>query len=498
MRKRCSLLLMSIAIFFVVGCETKDHTTITPNEPIQSNALHDYIETLQSSRLSSGDPTKTLSMFQDLPYDYDAYMDALQYVLDHAEQSTSRTAISYHDAQIDTDQLFTMFEILYGGYPAYDQQLFIDAKQSILDQVDACKTLTRTKFARIIIDALSFLQDDHLRINGEGLNKGEVTYYEDIQRSEQVFTKEDDEYYRIGYEDAIIAINDDDQLDSYLKPYVQDDGTIAYHLYIHDQEERSDVTITLANDEVIEIPVIQEEPYTNTGIYEEETIEGIPYIYIGAMVYQKSGEEQAQIAEAFIESAKKIKEQPVAILDLRDNYGGNAMLSYEWSYRFTGEKRAGLGTRILRMPLEDKRYIQIGDEETVQSLKDLSDYADFQKYQDGLYVEFQEETLVDNNTILFVLQDENSVSAAEMLIDQLHTVRNVIFVGMPTRGAVQSSAMIPCYMEQTGLKVQFGNLYGIFDPSYIREYHGIQPDIWVPSQQALDYTIQLIQAVGLR
>lgn len=493
MKTKILMCITLVGTVFISGCTKKEDVSIETDHIVISQNMQKYMELLHADRVSSMNTDIDLTPFQNSPFDYDQYMRDLRYVVDHSYDDECSDIITADEAIIDIEQLFTMLRTLYGGYPIYQEVSFQSAKAIMIKKVQKLSAFTKTKLSDIIRSELAFLKDDHIRIAGEPLQDELISYHEDINIYEKRFTKAKDKYYRQGYESAIAKINDSREIEKYLKPIMQMDGTISYHIYVRDDVSQTQAKLLLENGEELTIDLVEEMAVSMPNKIDTEDIQGIPYVYMGVMVYQKGGTEDEEIAEAFLKKAEEFRNSRVAIIDIRQNPGGNAMLSYEWTSRFTGVKRAGLGTRILRMPLYDSAYTSLADDETVQSLADLIDYADYQEIQTGLYVEQPNDTLASNDTILFVLQDESSASAAEMLIDQLHTVKNVIFVGMPTRGAIRSSAMIPVYMEETGIKVQFGNLYGFFNPSYADEFRGIQPDLWVPSEQALEYLIPFIQ-----
>lgn len=119
------------------------------------------------------------------------------------------------------------------------------------------------------------------------------------------------------------------------------------------------------------------------------------------------------------------------------------MLSYAWSHSYAKQRISGYGTRILRLPLHEEKFKQLMDEETDQSLASLLEDGNYQKHDNLLYIEepYMGKKLIENKSMLLVLQDETSASASEMLIDELHTMENVIFIGMPSAGAISGSAM---------------------------------------------------------
>ena len=72
-------------------------------------------------------------------------------------------------------------------------------------------------------------------------------------------------------------------------------------------------------------------------------------------------------------------------------------------------------------------------------------------------------------------------------------MENVIFIGMPSAGAISGSAMTSFYLDKSGLQIMFGNLYGDFPETYASEYQGIAADIWVQGKDVLKYVKELLK-----
>ena len=100
-------------------------------------------------------------------------------------------------------------------------------------------------------------------------------------------------------------------------------------------------------------------------------------------------------------------------------------------------------------------------------------------------VERRSEKQIKNDTLLFVLQDDQTASAAEHLIDRLHSLDHVAFIGTPTAGMLRGSSFLTVYLKHSSLEVSFGNMLTQFSDSYAKEYYGIEPDIWTNDASAL-------------
>ena len=127
---------------------------------------------------------------------------------------------------------------------------------------------------------------------------------------------------------------------------------------------------------LIRIPIIRrcEHPYEKIKIDDNQMCirdRGIPYLHITKMIYPRASDTYAQYAETFLARAAQFSQKPLAILDLRGNPGGNAMLSYAWSHSYAKQRLSGYGARMLRLPLHEQKFKQLMDEKTDQSLASL-------------------------------------------------------------------------------------------------------------------------------
>lgn len=446
----------------------------------QMDEQHKHI---QETAIPTSDPSYASLRVAD-------YMDSMSYMLSHTVKTSGREVITKEMAIDDVTMLFRLFEEVYCGYTNDNKADFETAKQAVLDYIDEQEEVIRLTLAQTIREQLQFLNDAHIQIDYQGLRAMKRTYYEDGNTYQTpMFYEKDGNYYRVGYEAAIETIAGDNDLSSYLKPLLNMDGSTSYQFYIRCEEMIRDVELRFVDGDHLTISLI-----VDRQPYEEEAIEtDIPYIHPRKMVYPKMGKDEKKQAMKFLETAEKFDESNIAILDLRGNSGGNAILSYEWMKRYTGNKRNGIGERFLRMPLDDEAFIQLMDVNSDQSIQDLTHVAKLLKLEDQGFLLQQDKDRIPQDTLLFVLQDGGTASAAEMLIDQLHTVDHVIFVGTPTLGALRGSSMMTIYLEHTGIQVSFGNLCSIFSDVYAKEYEGIQPDLWVPSQDALTYVLSYIK-----
>ena len=173
--------------------------------------------------------------------------------------------------------------------------------------------------------------------------------------------------------------------------------------------------------------------------------------------------------DSILTGAKKLREAPVSILDLRSNTGGNGGIPGEWMERYTQKSVSGHKTVI-----DTKEGIKIEDSDT-------------------------EETWVEHDKMLIILVGKYSASASEWLLDLAYNVENVLIVGENTSGAIigmTSKISLP----NSACQVDIGSgKVSLFpeDEGYMEEFRGVYPDIWVPAGEAEDLVLQFLKHYGV-
>lgn len=87
-----------------------------------------------------------------------------------------------------------------------------------------------------------------------------------------------------------------------------------------------------------------------------------------------------------------------------------------------------------------------------------------------------------------------TASAAEIMVDLLHNINNVLLIGDNTTGCCLSdSTFSRVILPQSLIRAQFGKgIYILDDDGYFLETRGFLPDLWVPAAQAEELAIKLI------
>lgn len=466
---------------FCIGC--------TSNETIVSKPMKEYAAVCSERHKKIEKNVLPMDVYKGKKPPMDAYFHTLTYMFNHSAKSSPQADFTRAEAEKDIDAMFSIFQNVYGNYDVFGgDTVFQKAKAEIIHDLSHTSKIRYDTVSSIIRKHLAFINDAHVQIDYTQLQATPILYE---SARPMVFQKKNDTFYYQGK--AIHKIHNDTHLHTYLKPQQTKRGETIYHFFYETQEQLEQVSIQFQDKQTMNIKLSTSSITQNDTMIDTKAKAGIPYVGVRKMFFPNVSQREKEQTNMFLKQADVMKNSNVAILDLRGNSGGNNFLSYAWVKAFTKENVYGNMISLLKFPAEDAR-IQKPPFMWSQDIGDLTSIYD--KVNDVLYIEKNNQkgkTFVKQPTILFVLQDRLTASAAEHLIDLLHNVENVIFVGTPSAGLLQGSAFMNVYLQYTSLQMRIGNLQEQFSKSYAKEYYGIQPDIWVHSDDALDYVLHLLK-----
>ncbi len=171
----------------------------------------------------------------------------------------------------------------------------------------------------------------------------------------------------------------------------------------------------------------------------------------------------ADYAEEILEGATKLKDESVAILDLRSNGGGSPQLVPKWLNEYSSN--------------------------TVPSNRYVIDT------KSGKRENTRKDNWVQNDNLLIILVGKSSGSASELFLDYAYNLENILIVGENTRGALIGS-LSTIYLPNSVCEVNIGADGRLCilpeENDYFEELRGFYPDIWIPAGEAEEAAINLI------
>lgn len=398
--------------------------------------------------------------------------------------------LTTEQAKNDVNMLFYNLQTKYGLYEYFGgDETFDSSREVILQTCDQTDALVPEDLAEIMIANLSFVKDGHFLIGAQQVAPTIVPlHYRDVD-----FEKTDAGYRNIATRKLVTSVDDYEDLDNLFRCSISNEGAIVYYPVVLTELARGVSTnpdhmpgnITV-NYEDGTAQILFCVPYTSDLSKERATVElyknrSIPVLFSSIMAFERGSEQQA--ANDFLTYAERLRHEPIMILDLRSNVGGNGSLPHKWLKAYTGESATG-----------NTYFVEHGTKFFGDS-NSLSELPGGRDIGGGLTLyEEQPDVFIENDNLIIVLISKYTASAAECMVDLLHNLRNVLFIGDPTSGYFLGDSLhhgykLPCSL----IPVQFGVTQRFFpEGGYFQEMRGFLPDLWVPAADAEQMAINLI------
>jgi len=440
-----------------------------------------------------------------LPGGYDAEADNA--VADAIRQSAASTAPEpdfLTHAQI-TQELDYIFDVLQHGYGAYGYFGGDEAFGALRAGMDArLATMpdpmrTADYMGALLVPHLRLLiQDNHFTIFSTSITR-RLGVQRNFLDCGMIFYKDGDDYVTTLDGEAYKLADDPARL---LRPTIDAAGRLAYMLggMLDAEMQYANYMVNLTHLQTGE--TINKRGIAGTAsfgyldslqqgefVYKLEDRDGVP-VLANRMLSAFDEETQAQL-DSFAVTGVQMSAAPVSILDLRGHQGGNGSIATQWVQAFTRTfTDISYNSSFFTMAnLSATARVIYGQAQGTARISGSS-------WSDILSIPAPQE--LPNESLLFVLTDGLSLSAAEMLVGHLRHVENVVFVGTPTMGCLLTGNVGTIWLPESRMGMSFGvNLNVLRDLSDF-EGVGFAPDFWVPPGESLERVLLLIERYGLR
>ena len=205
-----------------------------------------------------------------------------------------------------------------------------------------------------------------------------------------------------------------------------------------------------------------------------EIMQGVPVVAVGGMGCTSAPlDEGGRGAGQFMALTEQLRDEPVFILDLRGNRGGNLMLPSRWFRRLM---RQDIPPNFNHLAINNYERYVAGLEGRFRP-----------GWPDPVFFDERHITyawpacgVVSNEQLIIVLIDRFTTSSAEHMVDLAFSIENVLVVGQNTAGAaITSGGWLNTYLPWSGLRFDFSIDMRIFPDDHFQEGIGFAPDIWV-------------------
>ncbi|WP_096155327.1 S41 family peptidase [Bacillus sp. FJAT-45066] len=456
-----------------------------------SHILYDYSnskeeelsdEILQSLRVSNGRPPSNTFTKEQMIEDVETFHITVKY-------------------------MYPLFEYMGGDESFHKAKT--DLIQHIRNLNDNTK-LDQYQFTALLRSHYDFILDGHFTINEAKMGDFHHALYLTDQYS--FYQNEEMEFILTSDESvSLVAINDDQQLEKYLYPTLNDSGEIVFNpaifssplsnaerdwkLNLIDNQGMKEVSVNLRQESKVLSHHLSGARFALTEK------EGVPWLQIRSMmVYENDSYDYNDI----IDTATKLKGKPYFVLDLRGNTGGSMYVMKYWMEDFFGKS---IGIHAQHLHLFSKTSM-IFLQDTLDKYKNSGvshqlfeeDFSNIFRLQDigelsEPHWEIEEKVfgkIDDNHTHIFILVDNNTASASEHLVAALKQANNTTVIGMNTMGTMISGDSLSWQLPNTKVEMLVPTFFN-YSPDLInKEGIGIQPDIWVRPDRAEQRIINFI------
>lgn len=376
----------------------------------------------------------------------------------------------------DVEALFSLLRSSYAGYDYFGGDgVFLPAKEAALAALDGMGSYIKTeRLIEAISSSLSpALQDGHFVLNGVPL-------------------VEDKQQYMYYVPDLYLP--DGSGPDGrYIKPTIGPDGALSYCFAALSRDgDDLPAEVTLEGKPTalswVRADVLPEQ---GEPAYTRDEAEGVPILVNRSMgaVDPNLYQQQYEALRSFWGSGEEWGKEPLFLLDIRGNTGGQPAFCRGWFEGLTGQAP------------------QPRSLEAVRNSKAVEEDEVLPSFYQGLGLELNspgawttktnEGRWTENKSLIFVLMDKTTVSAAEFFVRDLRTLDNVVFVGSNTSGGALAGGIRYFQLPNSGVYFSFGTMLSLAEDGSNVDGVGYLPDLWVNPADAQDAVLRLIRHYGL-
>lgn len=429
--------------------------------------LTDYLKTVAQDRLSIYDGTIPVLeeewMDENTGFSDDYTDEQLEALATPPE--TAPETVSAAGAKEDVE---TAFDLLRDGYAGYDyfggETQFESARDAALMLLPGEGSVTVETVRDAILTALKEILNDNI------LSVGGLSAVTDQQQGYYL-----PEIYFSDPEDAVV------DAPAEVVPTITPEGGLAYTLCAALPASESDTLPQTAEIEG-ETVSLHWEPMDGEELAADPLTEST--LSDGTVVLSSRGFEAKDEAgwvqlDALSQAGASFRMEPVLIWDLRSNQGGSDSYFSNWFGGFTGQS-----------PLVKMSY--------AARITPLNQYLLNFVLAPWWYVDGQTGQLTPRNGFTFAVQDVYTAGPGESVLCQLRSVENLLTVGSPTAGAMMTGNPVEAYLPHSGLQITWGTKIQQLENGRMGDGEGIDPDLWVPAEEALTRIEGMIEYYGLR
>ncbi|MCP4541416.1 MAG: hypothetical protein GY832_30165 [Chloroflexi bacterium] len=441
------------------------------------------------------------------------YVKSLQYEWEDTELSlqdltmdvgtTPRRNITAQQAAKDVERLFYLLSHGYSGYAFFNQQGdFEQAKSRILQELSSQSSWTSDALSRLLYEHLDFIVDCHMTIGDYRFAEHRDFWYD--TRIELMPGPDGYQFASDGPIYTAVSINGVDPA-SFLYPSLNQKGKPIYRLALLSTEEPPPLRLVAANaqgEHRFEVKLQRSDfEYYSEDIFREDILGGIPVVRVRGF-----GDSHPDELNRFVETASSLRGEPVVIVDIRGNRGGNEHWPISWIHRLTDRRAESI---FAFSELESKTSM-VGRANAFNywyNVSDVSSYSSQVAQFASITEAFENGTrqpswrgpiypqmpLIANDTTVILITNDLVASAGEGMVLRISQAENVVVVGENTMGCLTFGNLSAHQLPHSRLMIWMPINFGLFLDQEFREEVGLEPDLWVPAADAVNFTVAALR-----
>jgi len=430
--------------------------------------------------------------------------------------------ITYEEAIYDTMVLFEILQQVYAAYLYFGgDDVFIPVLEELIEMFSTRDMWAIGLFEMALIRALDpILNDAHLWIAGPDFGNM-YGFFQVIQRDRIHFARSENGFFNPDtgqYVTEIQLYEQTFQPEEVFRLSLTNDGQFYYApvIKLQDAPARVNGTIiyTSGDESLLPFEAASQNPrrMQAPSLTREN---GIPVITIRAMGSphmpplspgQISSYHCPSYARQFLYFADQLQDEPVIIVDVRSNPGGDGILGSMWLHRLLGEI---VPTNFFAIMTYSEVPCAACDNEDINPYITQEEMYELEQHAINAHETYRYPTslderhsitfssprrIVQSNQMIILLTDRFTGSAPERFADQVLNVENSLIIGQHTAGVFKTTTHPGSFFLPYSGIAMGGIASGVFitPDGHLPEGIGLAPDIWT-SGDALEAALAMVE-----
>jgi len=422
------------------------------------------------------------------------------------EGNTRQTSVPLADAAEDAKDFFRLLRDIYGGYVYFGgDAVFLPILDNIIAEINSFGSgnISANRFEEILFNHLSaVIADNHFMIGRQRFSPNVSIF----RATNQDFLYKDGFFVNIRTGRQLANISDF-EINDMMRLHINPEGAFVYNPIILQTGTVSanrfsvEFIYTDGTRENVTFDIKRTTPKGHSAANLQH-IDGFPVVTIRQMGFPESTAPNmdAANAQAFLSFAEELRGEPVVIMDLRSNMGGNITLASRWLYLLTGKIITQNHVGIRAMCYDSFNILYVYEASPADEFYIPADiirrHLMHEPFGEGYTVlNNSVSNVVEREQLMIFLVDRFTASAGESFADLALSMTNTLIVGTNTAGILKFDFMFPdLTMPRTGITFGLGTTLFVYSDENVAEGMGIKPDVWVEGD-ALGAVIAMLRNV---